>query len=40
MMTCVKTAILSGTLVAIAPGIGLADKIEKKGTSPYAVVML
>jgi hypothetical protein len=35
MMTLVKTAILSGALVAIAPGIILADLIEKKGTSPY-----
>ncbi len=35
MMTRVKTAILSGALVAIAPGIVLADQIEKKGTSPY-----
>ena len=35
MMTCVKTAILSGALVAIASGIVLADQIEKKGTSPY-----
>jgi hypothetical protein len=35
MMTLVKTAILSGALVAIAPGIILADPIEKKGTSPY-----
>ena len=34
-MTLVKTAILSGALVAIAPGIILADLIEKKGTSPY-----
>ena len=34
-MTLVKTAILSGALVAIAPGIVLADPIEKKGTSPY-----
>ena len=34
-MTLVKTAILSGALVAIAPGINLADLIEKKGTSPY-----
>ena len=33
-MTRVKTAILSGALVAIAPGIVLADPIEKKGTSP------
>jgi hypothetical protein len=35
MMTRVKTAILSGALVAIAPGMVLADQIEKKGTSPY-----
>src|SRR5690349_23054903 len=35
MMTLVKTAFLSGALVAIAPGIILADPIEKKGTSPY-----
>jgi hypothetical protein len=35
MMTRVKTAILSRAFVAIAPGIVLADQIEKKGTSPY-----
>src|SRR4029077_10933924 len=35
MMTRVKTAIFSGAFVAIAPGIVLADQIEKKGTSPY-----
>jgi hypothetical protein len=35
MITRVKTAILSGALVVIAPGIVLADQIEKKGTSPY-----
>ena len=33
--TLVKTAILSGVLVAVAPGIMLADPIEKKGTTPY-----
>ena len=35
MTTLVKTAILSGVLVAFAPGIMLADPIEKKGTTPY-----
>ena len=35
MTTLVKTAILSGVLVAFAPGIVLADPIEKKGTVPY-----
>jgi hypothetical protein len=35
MMTRVKTAILCGALVAIAPGIVRADQIEKRGTSPY-----
>ena len=35
MTTLVKTAILSGVLVAFAPGIVLADPIEKKGTAPY-----
>src|SRR5438067_8900394 len=35
MTTVVKTAILSGILVAFAPGIILADPIEKKGTTPY-----
>ena len=35
MTTLVKTAILSGVLVAFAPGIILADQIEKKGTVPY-----
>jgi hypothetical protein len=36
MTTLVKTAIiLSGVLVTFAPGIILADPIEKKGTVPY-----
>src|SRR6516225_9361158 len=35
MTTLLKTAILSGVLVAFAPGIVLADPIEKKGTAPY-----
>jgi len=35
MMTRVKTTFLSGVLVAIVPGIVVADQIEKKGTSPY-----
>ena len=34
-MTLVKTALLSGVLVAFASGIMLADPIEKKGTTPY-----
>ncbi len=35
MMTPAKTAILSGVLVTFAPGVVLADPIEKKGTTPY-----
>src|SRR5215472_205153 len=35
MTTLVRTAILSGVLVAFAPGIILADQLEKKGTTPY-----
>jgi hypothetical protein len=35
MMTRVKTAILSGVLMAVAPGIVLADPIEKRGTAQY-----
>ena len=31
----VKTALFSGLLIAVAPGIVMADPIEKKGTSPY-----
>ena len=30
-----KTALLSGVLVASAPGVVLGDSIEKKGTTPY-----
>jgi hypothetical protein len=35
MTTLIKTVVLSGVLVAFAPGIILADQIEKKGTVPY-----
>src|SRR6516225_10950240 len=35
MTTLVKTAILSGVLLAFATGVALADPIEKKGTVPY-----
>ena len=34
-MALVKTALVSGLLVAVAPGIVIADPIEKKGTTPY-----
>jgi hypothetical protein len=34
-MTLVRTALLSGVLVAYAPLIVLADPTEKKGTTPY-----
>jgi hypothetical protein len=30
-----KTALLSGMMIVLAPGIVLADPIEKKGTTPY-----
>ena len=33
-MALVKTALVSGLLVAVAPGIVIADPIEKKGTTP------
>ena len=33
-MALVKTALVSGLLVAVAPGIVIADPIEK-GTTPY-----
>jgi hypothetical protein len=35
MTTLVRAAILSGVFAAFAPGIMLADQIEKKGTTPY-----
>jgi hypothetical protein len=35
MMTLVKRALFFGVLVAFAPGIMLADPVEKKGTTPY-----
>jgi hypothetical protein len=35
MMTFAKKTLLSGLLVAFAPGIILADQAEKKGTTPY-----
>jgi hypothetical protein len=35
MMALAKKVLLSGLLVAFAPGIILADPIEKKGTAPY-----
>ena len=34
-MALVKTALVSGLLVAVAPGIVIADPIEKKGATPY-----
>ncbi|OWK26588.1 hypothetical protein AJ87_05930 [Rhizobium yanglingense] len=34
-MTLVKAALLSGVLLAFAPGIVLGQSIEKKGTTPY-----
>ena len=34
-MTLVKTALLSGVLMALVPGAVLGDPIEKKGTTPY-----
>jgi len=34
-MTLFKTALLSGVLIAFAPGIVLGQQIEKKGTTPY-----
>jgi len=34
-MTLVKTALLSGALMAFAPGVVLADPVPKKGTAPY-----
>jgi hypothetical protein len=33
--TMVKAALLSGILMAFAPGIALGQAIEKKGTTPY-----
>jgi len=34
-MTFAKTALLSGVLMAVVPGIAIADSMEKKGTTPY-----
>jgi hypothetical protein len=34
-MTLVKTALLSGVVMAFVPGVVLGDPIEKKGTTPY-----
>lgn len=34
-MTLVKTALVSGVLIALTPGVVLGDPIEKKGTTPY-----
>lgn len=34
-MTPVKTALLSGLLLSLAPGVVLGQPIEKKGTTPY-----
>ena len=34
-MTLVKTALVSGVLMAFAPGIVLGQAMEKKGTTPY-----
>jgi hypothetical protein len=33
--TLVKTALLTGTLMALVPGIVLADPMGSKGTTPY-----
>ena len=33
--TLVKTALLSGVLMAFAPGVVLGQPMEKKGTTPY-----
>ena len=34
-MALLKTALVSGLLMAVAPGIVIADPTEKKGTTPY-----
>ena len=34
-MTLVKTALLSGVLMAFAPGVGLAEPVPKTGSAPY-----
>jgi hypothetical protein len=34
-MALVKTALVAGLLMAVAPGIVTADPMEKKGTTPY-----
>ena len=34
-MALIKTALVSGLLMAVAPGIVMADPIEKKGITPY-----
>jgi hypothetical protein len=34
-MTLLKTALLSGVIMALAPGVVLGDPIEKKGTTAY-----
>ncbi len=31
----IKTALFSGVLIAVAPGVVLADPIGKKGVTPY-----
>ncbi len=31
----IKTALVSGVLIALAPGVALADPIGKKGVTPY-----
>jgi hypothetical protein len=33
--TLVKSALLSGALLAFAPGVVCAEKMAKKGTTPY-----
>ncbi len=34
-ITLVKTALVSGVLMAFAPGVAAAAQMEKKGTTPY-----
>jgi hypothetical protein len=33
-ITLVKAALLTGALMAVVPGVVLADPMEKKGTTP------
>src|SRR5438477_10836816 len=34
-MRTLKTLLLSGAVIAVLPGLGLAQMMEKKGTTPY-----